>query len=113
MEGQVYQEWGVGISLKVLPPPQFCVWFPRWYAMNFFVFCDLRWVVIVRFVDIIVDNHFLNFLFIIYVFPIWEQIGKYPDLLVNVENQHWLTYFISTMDNIFVYRQGNVCDQSK
>ena len=37
------------------------------YVINFFVFNDLRWDVIVPFVDIggIEDHHCLNFLFII------------------------------------------------
>jgi len=47
--------------------------FPTSYVVVCFVFSELRWEVIARFVDIggIGDNHCLNFLFIIAFFLVW------------------------------------------
>ena len=44
------------------------IWFPKSYAEVFFVYSELRWKEIARFVDIgwIVDRHCLNFLFRVY-----------------------------------------------
>jgi hypothetical protein len=52
-----YQEEFVGILLTCLIPPHLCVclkpgpWFPTSYVVVFFVFSELRWDVILRFVD--------------------------------------------------------------
>jgi hypothetical protein len=71
----IYQERRDGIPLTGLTPPHICACpktgpgFSTPYVMVFFfwVFSELTWEVIVRFVDIggIVDHYCLNFLFII------------------------------------------------
>ena len=66
------QNWGEGVPLTDLTPPPFCACpksgpgFTTSYVMVFFVFSELRWEVILHFVDIvgIVNHHCLNFLFI-------------------------------------------------
>ena len=68
-----YQERSGVIPLIDITPPHLCTcpkpWhgFPRSYFVVVFVFSDIRWKVIVSFVDIggIVDHQCLNFLFII------------------------------------------------
>jgi len=63
------------IPLTGLTPPYLCAFpkqgsgYPTSYVVIFYLFNDLRWEVIVRFVDNggIVDHHCLNFLFIMYV----------------------------------------------
>ena len=65
-------EGGVEIPVSSLTLPHFCTcpqqgpWFPMSCVMVLFVFSELRWEVIVHFVDIdgIIDHHCLNFLFI-------------------------------------------------
>ena len=67
--------WGVGNPSTGLTQTHFCVCpepalgFPMSYVMVFFMFNELRWDMIVHFVDIggIVYYYCLNFLFIIYI----------------------------------------------
>jgi hypothetical protein len=69
---QIKSWGGCEIPLNDLTPPPFCACpkpgpgFTTAYVMVFFVFSELRWVVIVHFVDIvgIVNHHCLNFIFI-------------------------------------------------
>ena len=67
----LYNYQGEGWELiNGLTRPHICAWpspgpgFPTSYVMVFFVFNDLRWEEVVRFVDIgkIVGHYFLNFL---------------------------------------------------
>ena len=61
------------IPLAGLTLPHACAFpkpgpgFPTSYVVVFFVFIELKWEVVVRFVDIggIIDHHYLHFLFII------------------------------------------------
>ena len=66
------KSWGERVPLTDLTPPPFCACpkpgpgFTTSYVMVFLVFSELRWEVIVHFVDIvgIVNHHCLNYLFI-------------------------------------------------
>jgi hypothetical protein len=101
--------------------------FPTSYMLwCFFVFSELRWEVIVYFVDIggIVDHHWLNFLFITIfsllvsnVMWIYRQyadiVGKYKiplEIVVETGEHKWMLHF-PTMHVYCVYTATS-CNQT-
>ena len=108
-----FQDRRVGIPLTSINPLHFCACtkpgprFPKSYVVAFCVqWVQLRWEVIVHFVDIggIDDHHCLNFLFLTYFFSYWWPIQMKVALntikQTNNKNPHpwiyWNQYLATT-----------------